>query len=70
MTPAKAKETVSKLIGVPSSLIAVSEPGVYLVNQEPSQGRAAYLCRIAAGENQKAIEVYLDPQSGKILSIK
>jgi M6 family metalloprotease-like protein len=67
---ADAKAIVSETLGTPADVIRGGTKGVFLVGDSPDQGRIAWQFLVPSGPKQRAIEVYVDQASTRILSIK
>lgn len=66
----EAKSLVRNMLGLAGSVLTSAREGVFLVSGEPESGRVAYEVRVAAGEGQQDIRVYVDSETHKILSIQ
>jgi len=70
MNQEDAKAVVSETLGTPADMIRGGTEGVFLVGDSPSQGRVAWQFLLPSGPKQRAIEVYVDQTTTKILAIK
>jgi M6 family metalloprotease-like protein len=66
----EAKQIVLKALGVPWSKLTEAREVVFLVDDDPQQGRVAFDVAVAVGEGQADLHVLLDGETHEILSIQ